>query len=40
MLDTWRRDFTHGARSLARAPGFSLIVVATRTSTNYPRRLV
>ena len=29
MLDTWRRDFTHGARSLARAPGFSLIVVAT-----------
>jgi predicted permease len=29
MLDTWRLDFTHGARSLARAPGFSLIVVAT-----------
>ena len=29
MLDTWRRDFTHGARSLARAPGFSLIVIAT-----------
>jgi len=28
-MDTWRRDFTHGARSLARAPGFSLIVIAT-----------
>ena len=29
MLERWIRDFTHAARSLARAPGFSLIVVAT-----------
>ena len=29
MLETWIRDFTHAARSLARAPGFTLIVVAT-----------
>ncbi len=28
-LDTWRRDFVHGARSLVRAPGFSLVVIAT-----------
>ena len=29
MLEKWIRDFTHAARSLARAPGFTLIVVAT-----------
>ena len=29
MLETWIRDFKHAARSLARAPGFTLIVVAT-----------
>ena len=29
MLETWIRDFRHAARSLARAPGFTLIVVAT-----------
>ena len=29
MLDTWTRDFTHAARSLRRAPSFTLIVVAT-----------
>ena len=29
MLDAWTRDFAHAARSLARAPGFTLIVVAT-----------
>ena len=29
MLERWIRDFTHAARSLARAPGFTLIVVAT-----------
>ena len=29
VLDTWIRDFRHAARGLARAPGFTLIVVAT-----------
>jgi predicted permease len=29
MLDTWLRDFRHAARSLARAPGFTLVVIAT-----------
>ena len=29
MLETWIRDLRHGARSLARAPGFTLVVVAT-----------
>ena len=29
MLERWIRDFTHAARSLARAPGFTLVVVAT-----------
>ena len=29
MLEKWLRDFAHAARSLARAPGFSLIVIAT-----------
>ena len=29
MLDRWIRDFKHAARSLTRAPGFSLVVVAT-----------
>jgi len=29
MLERWTRDFAHAARSLARAPGFTLIVVAT-----------
>ena len=29
MLETWIRDFRHAARSLGRAPGFTLIVVAT-----------
>ena len=29
MLETWIRDFKHAARSLSRAPGFTLIVVAT-----------
>jgi len=29
MLETWIADFRHAARSLARAPGFTLIVVAT-----------
>jgi predicted permease len=29
VLETWFRDFTHAARSLTRAPGFTLIVVAT-----------
>ena len=29
MLQTWTRDFKLAARSLARAPGFTLIVVAT-----------
>src|SRR5262245_50291428 len=28
-LETWLRDFTHAARSLGRAPGFTPIVVAT-----------
>ena len=28
-LERWIRDFTHAARSLARAPGFTLVVVAT-----------
>src|SRR5512134_2664336 len=28
-MERWIRDFTHAARSLARAPGFTLIVVAT-----------
>jgi predicted permease len=28
-LEKWTRDFAHAARSLARAPGFTLIVVAT-----------
>jgi predicted permease len=28
-LDKWTRDFAHAARSLARAPGFTLIVIAT-----------
>ena len=29
MLETWVRDFTHAGRSLARVPGFTLIVVVT-----------
>ena len=29
MLERWIRDFTHAARSLARAPGFTLVVVVT-----------
>jgi putative ABC transport system permease protein len=29
VLETWIRDFRHAARSLVRAPGFTLIVVAT-----------
>jgi predicted permease len=29
MLERWIRDFAHAARSLSRAPGFSLIVIAT-----------
>ena len=29
MLEKWIRDFKHAARSLVRAPGFTLIVVAT-----------
>ena len=29
MLESWIRDFTHAARSLVRAPGFTLVVVAT-----------
>jgi hypothetical protein len=28
-LDTWRKDFTHAARSLLRAPGFTLVVIVT-----------
>ena len=28
-VERWTRDFAHAARSLARAPGFTLIVVAT-----------
>jgi putative ABC transport system permease protein len=28
-LEKWIRDFAHAARSLARAPGFTLIVIAT-----------
>ena len=28
-LEKWTRDFVHAARSLARAPGFTLIVIAT-----------
>jgi putative ABC transport system permease protein len=28
-MERWIRDFTHAARSLARAPGFTLVVVAT-----------
>jgi hypothetical protein len=28
-LEKWMRDFAHAARSLARAPGFTLIVIAT-----------
>ena len=31
MLDTWIRDVRHGARSLARKPGFSVVVVLTLT---------
>ena len=29
LLERWTRDFAHAARSLARAPGFTLIVVVT-----------
>jgi len=29
MLERWIRDFTHAARSLARAPGFTLVVATT-----------
>jgi putative ABC transport system permease protein len=29
VLERWIRDFTHAARSLARTPGFTLVVVAT-----------
>ena len=29
MLERWIRDFTHAARSLRRAPGFTLVVVVT-----------
>ena len=28
-MESWLRDFKHGARSLARAPGFTLVVVTT-----------
>jgi hypothetical protein len=28
-MQKWTRDFRHAARSLARAPGFTLVVVAT-----------
>ena len=28
-LEKWTRDFVHAARSLARTPGFTLIVIAT-----------
>ena len=28
-MDTWRKDFTQAARSLVRAPGFTLIVIVT-----------
>src|SRR3954451_21684671 len=29
LLERWTRDFAHAARSLARAPGFTLIDIAT-----------
>jgi putative ABC transport system permease protein len=29
LLDSWTRDFRHAARSLTRAPGFTLVVVLT-----------
>src|SRR5690349_12796110 len=29
MFEQWKRDFAHAARSLTRAPGFALIVIAT-----------
>ena len=29
VVERWLRDFTYAARSLARAPGFTLVVVAT-----------
>jgi hypothetical protein len=29
MLESWMRDFKHAARSLLRAPGFTVIVIAT-----------
>jgi predicted permease len=29
LLDSWTRDFKHAARSLSRAPGFTLVVVVT-----------
>ena len=29
VLERWSRDFSHAARSLGRAPGFTLIVIAT-----------
>ncbi|MGH7476304.1 MAG: hypothetical protein ACRELD_08445 [Longimicrobiales bacterium] len=29
MLDHWKRDFTHAARSLLRAPAFSVIAALT-----------
>jgi putative ABC transport system permease protein len=29
LLEKWTRDLTHAARSLVRAPGFTLIVIAT-----------
>jgi putative ABC transport system permease protein len=29
MFDHWKRDFTHGARSLFRAPGFTIIAALT-----------
>ena len=29
VLERWIRDFTHAARSLTRAPGFTFVVVAT-----------
>ena len=28
-MDTWLRDFKHAARSLVRAPGFTLVVLTT-----------
>src|SRR5918993_1631222 len=28
-FEKWKRDFAHAARSLLRAPGFTLIVIAT-----------